>query len=124
MVKGCGFSGSHHKYLILSGSSQDCGPNDEHILDGITSLHTASVEGSLELVQLLLDDRADVEDRGAVYQTALMGGNLEVAPSLIKYGADMNSTSGIGETPLHAASRFGHLDIVHLLLDSPTMTLM
>jgi hypothetical protein len=48
-----GVNSQDRNNLILPGtSSQDCGPNDEHILDGITSLHNASVEGSLELVRL------------------------------------------------------------------------
>jgi ankyrin repeat protein len=41
-------------------------------------------------------------------------GNLEIAQLLIKYRAKVNS---IRETPVHAVSRFGHLDIVHFLLD-------
>ena len=77
-------------------------------MGGITSLFTASVEGSLELAQLLLDDRADVDDWDALHYIALITvlwvGNLEVAQLLIKYGADMNSTSGIRETTLYAAS--------------------
>ena len=89
-----------------------------------SSLHTAVVEGNVEIVQSLLDGGADVNDRDGFHQTAfliaLWEKNFEVARLLIKYGADVNfpdGVGGVGWTPLQVASQCGHSEIVHVLLE-------
>ncbi len=42
-------------------------------------------------------------------------GNLELAQSLLKNGAEVDVPDGDGYTPLHLAAQFGHLGVVQLL---------
>jgi ankyrin repeat protein len=91
--------------------------------DGLRkTLHDACGEGSVEVVQSLLDEGADVNQRDGDHATALdvasANGELEVAKLLIKYGADVNCRDKIGWTPLHHVSRGEHHDIAELLLDN------
>ncbi len=88
--------------------------------EGDISLHAASKEGNLAVVQLLLDGGAEVNKRDQSYETPLDlasgEGIFEVANLLIEHGANVNSRDKFGST-LHKASEFGHLDVVRLLLD-------
>jgi ankyrin repeat protein len=88
---------------------------------GVTSLLDACAEGNVEVVQSLLDEGANVNERNARHETALdvasTEGKLEVAKLLIKYGADVNCRDKQGWTPLLVASQYGHRDIVELLLN-------
>ncbi len=43
-------------------------------------------------------------------------GNLELVKSYLRDGADINSTSDYGWTPLHIAALYGHVDIVEYLV--------
>jgi len=89
---------------------------------GMTSLHDASKEGNVEVVQLLLDQGTDVNERSGHRQASALyvasfQGKLEVAKLLIKYGADVNCRDKEGFTPLLVASNHGHQDIAEFLLD-------
>lgn len=44
-------------------------------------------------------------------------GCLDIVDLLIKYKADVNKPDANGDTPLMAACRGGHLDVVELLLE-------
>ncbi|KAN0135083.1 Ankyrin repeat-containing domain protein [Lactarius tabidus] len=85
------------------------------------SLHTASKDGWLAIIQSLLDRGSDINERDNLGLTALHAaseyGKLEVAKLLIERGANVNSRSRGGLTPLAYASRFGHLEVTRLLLD-------
>ncbi|KAI9511648.1 ankyrin repeat-containing domain protein [Russula earlei] len=119
--------------MPLDAPSQDPLPNSAQpsptlgkgtdVVDGRTSLHTASEEGDLERVRSLLrlDGGVDINGRNAFQETALLTaiseGKLEIAKLLIDYGADVNSHNKVGMTPLLAAIEEGHLEMVHLLLE-------
>jgi ankyrin repeat protein len=87
----------------------------------LSSLHDACAKGSVEDVQSLLDQGADINGRDTHHKTALAVesrvGKLEVVKVLIKYGADVNCRDKTGWTPLMAASRHGHREIAELLLN-------
>lgn len=42
---------------------------------------------------------------------------MHIASTLLSYGAETNSVTKQGVTPLHLASQEGHTDLVTLLLD-------
>lgn len=96
------------------------------------ALHRASMEGHLNIVELLLSSghklggAAMVErlvgDRDSEGQTclhhAVNNGHLEIVHRLIQAGADANSMRDTLSTPLHAAAVTGNADIVQLLLEN------
>ena len=64
------------------------------------SLHSALVNGGLDVVQKLLDRGSDVNEQNERLKTPLdvasKHGELEIAKTLIKYGADVNSRDSLG----------------------------
>jgi ankyrin repeat protein len=50
-------------------------------------------------------------------KAAAVGGHLEIAIFLLERGADPNASGDAeeGRTALEAATKYGHLDIVHIL---------
>lgn len=86
----------------------------------------AADRGDLNTVKTLLDNGADVNQRGGntamlFSGTALMHasdkGRTDVVKLLLARGADANARDGIGVTPLVHAAQNGHSEIVELLLD-------
>merc|ERR1711863_179137 len=49
---------------------------------------------------------------------AAVAGKLKVVEVLVKYGADVNSVSDTGSTPVRSACFMTHLDIVRLLVEN------
>ena len=97
--------------------------------DHWTSLHAASYFGNVEIVRLLLDHGADPEASAEGYMgdkplhKVSVGeyrsheDGVRVAQLLLERGADVNTRRNDHQTPLHAASYFGNVEIVRLLLD-------
>ncbi|KAJ7241249.1 ankyrin repeat-containing domain protein [Mycena rebaudengoi] len=75
-----------------------------------------------EIVQLLLENGADVNLWGGYYETTLQAasqyGRMEIVQSLLVYGADVNAQGGKYGTALQAASVEGHMEVVQLLLEN------
>lgn len=88
--------------------------------NGLTGLHVASREKSLNVASALLGwGKINVELRTSTDESPLMfaalNGLLDLSKVLIAKGADVNKP---GWTPLHYAATRGHLAVMTLLLDN------
>jgi ankyrin repeat protein len=62
-----------------------------------------------------------VDNQGyTALQRAAMTGNLQLVRLLVQYGANLTalSTNQFGDLPIHLAAAFGHVNIVHWMLDN------
>jgi ankyrin repeat protein len=88
-----------------------------------TALQIAALEGSKQLVEVLLAAGADVNapparQRGATaLQFAVIGGYLGIAHLLVEKGADVNAPAAEedGRTALEGAGEHGRIDMVQFL---------
>ncbi|CAM9360462.1 unnamed protein product [Scytosiphon promiscuus] len=87
---------------------------------GGTPLILAAVRGDLEILRLLCDAGASLEDRDAVGFTPLMTAvahqNLGIAEALLEYGADADTESFRKMTPLMVSVALGNAEITRALL--------
>ncbi|XP_068726077.1 ankyrin repeat and protein kinase domain-containing protein 1-like [Montipora capricornis] len=105
------------KFLLETGSSVTSGRNWH-------ALHEACKVGSPELVQILIDAGARVNNPrhysgGAPWSPlhiAVRHGNLDCIKLLIKAGADVNSINAGRHTPLHEAAYRGYENVIQELL--------
>lgn len=68
-------------------------------------------------------DTIEPKENACLLQWACEKGALEVVDLLIKYKADVNLRDSNGNTSLIAACKNGHLDVVELLLERFGLTL-
>jgi len=102
------------------------------IREGCSPLFIACKKGNVEIVEYLVSVcDADLEQRG-LYEVqddrsvhnvtplwcASVAGKYRVVDVLVRYGADVNSMSDTGSTPVRSACFMTHLDIVKLLVTS------
>jgi ankyrin repeat protein len=113
------------RLLLLGGA--DPHPADS---DGETPLVAATAKNRINTVQLFLDwgvyignkVGASSEELGLALCVACEGGFLEVAKLLVNRGADTSFRTTSGQTPLLAAVRGGHLEVISLLFDESGFT--
>ena len=99
---------------------------------GETPLNSAAWYGDLEMVQILLDYKVDVNACGDDKWTAMhyvpRGFKstephkiaplwFDVTRLLLEHGADINARNDNGSTPLHLAAEDGSLEVVRVLLE-------
>ena len=92
-----------------------------------TPLHSASLEGHLQVVRYLLRQGVDVNIRDSANDTPLLlasfKGHLDVVQCLLEHGADTNLFNDHEHAaPLSAAAFSGHVDVVQLLLEHNSET--
>eukprot|EP00118_Oscarella_pearsei_P024608 m.306413 g.306413 ORF g.306413 m.306413 type:complete len:601 (+) comp41220_c0_seq1:257-2059(+) len=88
---------------------------------GATPLWVASAGGFLEIVDLLLDLKAQVDHATTTRSTPIRGaafyGHLKVIEHLLEAGADINICNIDGQSPLLVACAMGHLSVVQYLVE-------
>ena len=92
----------------------------EVIGGGQTPLIFASGNGDLEIVKVLLENRANINKTDAKGGTALMFASANNYPDIVKLlltrGANVNAVDSHLKTALMLATERGHLEVVRLLL--------
>ena len=129
-VKTCLSNGADVNTKIHDAAS--CEHSDEDSLDSEgyvkrkyninkTALHLAAYYGHSEVMQVLLDNKADVNARDIDGTTPLhyaaYSGNLIAIKICLSYDEDVNIKNKDGDTALHCAARGGHSDVMKELLD-------
>ena len=88
--------------------------------DGVTPLLQAASQSFPEVVQVLLEHRANANkgdnDGFTPLLLAAQKGSVQVATLLFAKGANVNKVAKAGQTPLYLASGHGHKDVVVTLL--------
>lgn len=102
------------------------------VKDGCAPLFVACKRGNVEIVEYLISAcNVDLEQRG-LYEVpddhsvhcvtplwcAAVSGKLAVTKCLVQHGADVNSISDSGSTPVRSACFMTHLDIVSYLVEN------
>jgi ankyrin repeat protein len=105
---------------------------DVHSTYGLTPLFSVARHGDIELVQVLLECKADVNARDSGYLTPIhflsLGSGVKLAHNirqsasdtvrlLLEHGADLDARTNHGSTPLHFAANSGMLETVRVLLE-------
>jgi ankyrin repeat protein len=94
-------------------------PGSTALLD--PSLHDAALKGYVEIVEILIAHKANVNALNAEGATALhdaaLAGKCAVAEALLNHGAQVDARDRDSQaTPLHLAASWGRRDVVELLL--------
>ena len=88
--------------------------------NGETPLHVAAANGFVDVAQLLLAQRADVnaqdDDGRTPLHLAAQGGHKEVLELLLASKAEVIAEDNKGWTPLHFAASRGHKEVAEMLL--------
>lgn len=89
-------------------------------MDDRTPLHWAASSGSINIAQLLIDHKAEVDRSDNSGWTplhiAVSAGNDDIVQELVGAGADVNRRNFKGITPLHYAASKSRIDIGRLLI--------
>ena len=93
----------------------------ENLQEKNTLLHIASCYCQVEVIELLVGGRADVNIRNAKNETALhlaaISGSVEIIKTLLDKGVSVDLTNGNDYTPLHESVRYGKLDATKMLIE-------
>ncbi|MFC1614872.1 ankyrin repeat domain-containing protein, partial [Gemmatimonadota bacterium] len=93
---------------------------DKNIQDDHTDLIHAARDGYTNIVEELLKDKIDVNEKNIFVKTALIlavrNDHIEVVQALTNAGANVNAKTNKGETALIIAASHGHIETVEALL--------
>lgn len=91
----------------------------------LSCLHLAAYIGSIELIELYLNQGVEVNSQNSKGDTALLWAarwnNTGVMETLLKAGANPNIGNDKGSTALHWAVRYQHVDAVRILTANPSI---
>lgn len=92
-------------------------------VSGDSPLHTAVMHNRVAVVRLMLNARAPMEQRDAIHGQTALSWACRVCPApmvreLVEAGANVESRSSAGLTPLHLACRFNNAEGVEVLLNA------
>jgi ankyrin repeat protein len=105
------------------------GPPNIRGYEDASPLHSAVYYGDLQMVQVLLEHKADVDAQDDTGETPLhylstdRGGSRQISQLhkvsrlLLEHGADVNARSNDLSTPLLIAARNGRVEVVRVLLE-------
>ena len=93
------------------------------IVNEWSPIYTASIYGFTEMVNLLLDSGADINDKSGKFDTTPLHaaadcGHLETVNLLLDRGALVDETDLIGYTPIFLACESGHIMVVQRLIEA------
>lgn len=93
------------------------------IVNELSPIYTASVYGFTEMVNLLLDSGADINDKSGKFDTTPLHvasdrGHLETVNLLLERGALVDEPDSIGYTPIFLACESGHIEVVQRLIEA------
>jgi len=96
--------------------------------NGLTALHSATYNGHLECVKLLIEkDPTTINDITidglTILNIAAQNGHVQVVDFLINSGADFLIRNSVGWTALHSAAAEGHIGCVKLLTEKDPTTI-
>ena len=99
----------------------DYGTQKNEMSNHITVLFEAVKKGYASMVELLIDDKTDLNHKNAKGKAMLHYAALEnhesVARILLSKGANPNVTNNKLDVPLHTASYYGYTNFARLLLE-------
>ena len=98
----------------------DYGADANDLADGRgSSMHTAVANDNIDMVKWLLDNGARIDHMGTTMalSTAVAKNNFPIVNLLLSRGVDVNACTNKLKPALHAAARFGHNDMVTMLID-------
>jgi ankyrin repeat protein len=108
------------KRVAQKNSEAEVGSITTYVCDS-SALHEAAIGGHLEMVKLLLQKGANLNQesalRGTPLQAAASRGLSNVVACLLQEGANPNVKAGPFAYPLHAGAWSGSVEVVHALLN-------
>jgi len=100
--------------------SQGCLKTDGTVIEGCTPLWAAATAGHLDVVKLLIKEKAEVDGSSTTNSTPLRSaafdGRLDIVRFLVENGANVNARNFFDNTPLIIACYNGHAAVVSYLI--------
>jgi ankyrin repeat protein len=91
------------------------------LINGLSSLHVAAMDGHTEIVRILIKAEASVNlinnDGKSPLYLAAMDGNTEIVKILLDGGANVDLIDNDGNSPLYLVAGKGHTETVKILLE-------